>query len=77
MIMLLKITNLKKEYSQNWKSFYAINHISMEAKKDELIVIIDHSISSKSTLLNLITGMLRPSSDEIFIDVNNIISKHY
>lgn len=73
--MLLKINNLKKEYIRNGESFYAVNDISIEAKKGELIVIIGHSGSGKSTLLNLITGMLRPSSGEIFIDGDNIVSK--
>lgn len=52
----------KKKYH---KDFYALNDISFDVKKGEIIGIIGKNGSGKSTLLKIITGVLNPTSGSI------------
>ena len=58
-----------KEYH---KKFYALNNLSFEVKKGETPGIIGTHGSGKSTIINLITGVLTPTTGEV--EVNGVIS---
>ncbi|MBL1226343.1 ABC transporter ATP-binding protein [Enterococcus sp. BWR-S5] len=70
--MVLKINNLVKHYSDGGTVVKAVDHTSLEVKKGEFVAIIGKSGSGKSTLLNLIGGLDRPDSGEIYIDGKNV-----
>ena len=55
------------------KEFY-LSEISMTIKKGNFIGIIGETGSGKSTLINLFTGLLRPSEGKIEVDELNIFS---
>ena len=55
------------------KKFY-LSEISMTIKKGNFIGIIGETGSGKSTLINLFTGLLRPSEGKIEVDELNIFS---
>lgn len=46
--------------------FNALNNISLDIKEGEFISIIGHSGCGKSTVLNLIAGLLEPTSGHLF-----------
>lgn len=46
----------------------AINDINLQIKKGELIGIIGHTGSGKSTLISHFNGLLKPDSGKIFVD---------
>ncbi len=56
------VSPFKKVYS---KEFNALNDISFEVNKGEILGILGKNGSGKSTLLKIITGVLNPSSGEI------------
>lgn len=70
--MVLKINNLVKHYSDGGTVVKAVDHTSLEVRKGEFVAIIGKSGSGKSTLLNLIGGLDRPDSGEIYIDGKNV-----
>ena len=71
-----------KEIFMNYHSLsnstMAINNISFNVKDGEFLSIVGPSGCGKSTVLNIIAGLLKPSSGEIFIDgekVDKVSSK--
>lgn len=55
----------KKKYH---KEFFALENISFEIKKGECIALVGKNGSGKSTLLKIITGVLTPSSGNIYVN---------
>lgn len=53
----------------------AIRDISMQVEQGELIGIIGHTGSGKSTLIQHLNGLLEPSSGKVFVDGNDIWAK--
>lgn len=55
----------------------AINNINFEAQKGEFISIIGHTGSGKSTFIQHLNGLLKPTSGKVFLDGEDIFaSKH-
>ncbi|MEO8460454.1 MAG: ABC transporter ATP-binding protein [Dokdonella sp.] len=57
-----------KTYTTAAGEFHALADIDMEIRRGEFMTIIGQSGSGKSTLLNLLAGIDRPSSGEVFVD---------
>lgn len=70
--MVLKINDLVKHYNDGNTIVKAVDHTNLEVKKGEFVAIIGKSGSGKSTLLNLIGGLDRPDSGEIYIDGKDV-----
>lgn len=69
---LIKTENLTKIYGKNKGANTALNNVSIKVYEGEFLVIVGHSASGKSTLLNLISGMDRPTSGKIYFKDENI-----
>ena len=69
---LIKTENLTKIYGKNKGANIALNNVSIEVYEGEFLVIVGHSASGKSTLLNLISGMDRPTSGKIYFKDEDI-----
>ncbi|HJQ13781.1 MAG TPA: cyclic nucleotide-binding domain-containing protein, partial [Anaerolineales bacterium] len=65
---LIEIKNLRKVYKTPAGDFTAVNGINVEVQRGEFVAIIGKSGSGKSTFINMITGIDRPTSGEIWID---------
>ena len=70
---VLSCKNLTKTYGN--ENFYALNQVSMEIQEGELLVIVGASGSGKSTLLNLLGGIDRCTSGNIYFK-NTDITKY-
>ena len=71
MIVILSCENLIKTYKEN-NSFYALNGVSMHICEGELLDIVGASGSGKSTLINILGGIDRCSSGNVYFKNNNI-----
>lgn len=69
---LLKITGVNKIYHMGEITVEALKDINLEIHKNEIVVILGPSGSGKSTLLNIIGGMDRPSSGQIYFNNNDL-----
>lgn len=63
----IRFNNVKKTYIVGEKSFNALNDCSFFINKGEFVVILGPSGAGKSTLLNLLGGMDKVTSGDIFI----------
>ena len=68
---MIRLTHVSKHFSGK-KGVIALDDISIEVARGELVSIIGPSGSGKSTLLNLIGGLDQPTSGEIRIDGQSI-----
>ncbi|KXZ39013.1 energy-coupling factor transport system ATP-binding protein [Alkalithermobacter thermoalcaliphilus JW-YL-7 = DSM 7308] len=67
--MSISIKNLKHVYNQNTPfESLALDDINLEIQSGELVGLIGHTGSGKSTLIQHLNGILKPTSGKIFID---------
>ena len=64
---LLEIRNLKKYYGKGDSLVKALDNISFDVYKGEMLVLLGNSGCGKSTLLNIIGGMDSPTSGEVLL----------
>jgi putative ABC transport system ATP-binding protein len=66
---MIKFTNVSKSFTDDAGQVNAlINNLNVEFKKGEFTMIIGANGSGKSTMLNLIAGLILPDSGSIIID---------
>lgn len=68
----IKITNLKKVYTVGDERVIALNGIDLQIHKGEICCLLGTSGSGKSTLLNMVAGLEKPTTGEIYIGKNRI-----
>lgn len=62
------IEGLFPKAKPHYKEFNALNDVSFDIKKGEIVGIIGKNGSGKSTLLKIITGVLKPSDGSVVVD---------
>ena len=65
---ILKAENLVKIYGQGENEVKALNNVSLELEEGEIVSIVGSSGSGKSTLLNMLGGLDRFTSGDIYIN---------
>ena len=68
----IRLNNVKKTYIVGEQKFNALDGIDLNINLGELVVILGPSGAGKSTLLNLLGGMDKVTSGDIFIGDNNV-----
>jgi putative ABC transport system ATP-binding protein len=66
--------NISKIYNKENIPVYAINNVHLHIERGEFTALVGPSGSGKTTLLNLIGGLDRPDTGEIFINGTDITS---
>ncbi len=66
--VLMRLENVSKQYHMGEIIVEALKETSLDIFEQELLVILGPSGSGKSTLLNLLGGMDKPSSGQIFFN---------
>lgn len=74
--MIIDIKNLNFVYNPNTPfESKALNDVNISIEEGEFIGLIGHTGSGKSTLVQHLNGLIKPSSGEIIIDGTNISEK--
>lgn len=68
---MIKVKNVTKKYG----SFTAIDNISFEIKKGEIVGLLGANGAGKTTTMNMITGFIEQTDGEILIDDINTLKK--
>ncbi|ONI44960.1 sugar ABC transporter ATP-binding protein [Candidatus Epulonipiscioides gigas] len=71
---MISITNLRKVYDDN--GYEALKSINLEINDGELVCLLGPSGCGKTTILNLLAGLLDPTSGDIKFDNTSVINKH-
>lgn len=69
---LLEVKNLVYEYGTGKYKKRAVDDVSFSVERGEIISIIGHTGSGKSTLVQNLNGLLKPLSGEVRLDGENI-----
>jgi putative ABC transport system ATP-binding protein len=64
---LIQLKKVNKLYHSSAGEFHALKDIDLEINRGEFVGVIGKSGSGKSTLTNMITGIDRPTSGEVFV----------
>lgn len=69
---IFQIRNLSKHYGEGESKVQALKNISIDLPKNKFIVVLGESGSGKSTFLNMIGCMDKPTGGEIFFEGTDI-----
>ncbi len=67
-MFLLETRSLSKEFSRGGRMFSVVKNVDFCLEKGEFVHIIGRSGSGKTTFLNLLSGILNPTSGEILVE---------
>ena len=70
--VIIETRDLVKTYGEGDAKFYALNNVSIKVYEHDFLVILGGSGSGKSTLLNMLGGMDRVESGEIWVNKKDI-----
>lgn len=71
---MIKADSLVKIYKTKETEVLALQGLDLEVKKGELTALIGNSGSGKSTFLNMIGGIDRPSAGSLWVDGKNLFT---
>lgn len=69
---ICELKNISKRFHTINNETKALDDLSFNVKKGEIISIVGPSGSGKSTVLNIIAGLEKPSEGEVIVNTNNI-----
>ena len=70
---MIYIKNLQKIYDNGYEALKSVN---LDIKDGALVTLLGPSGCGKSTILNIIAGILDPTSGDILFDNESIVNKH-
>ncbi len=71
---LIKVRNVIKTYKTGEESFNALNNVSLDVDKGEFVAIMGTSGSGKSTFMNMLGTLDKPTSGSYFLDGEDMLS---
>ncbi len=66
--MLIQAINLSKKYPSGDGETHALKEVGLSIERGEFVAVVGTSGSGKSTLLNLLGGLDKPTSGEIYVN---------
>lgn len=69
---ILELKNVSKIYEMGDEKLYALRDINVKIESGEFVAVVGSSGSGKSTMMNMMGVLDKPSKGEIFIDEKNI-----
>ena len=71
---LIHIENMKKIYNPGENEVRALDGIDLDIEKGDLVAIVGHSVSGKSTLMNMLGCLDTPTSGKYVLDGQDVAS---
>ena len=71
---MLEIRDVTRTFRRRGRDFAAVDHVTLSIEPGGLVAIVGRSGNGKSTLLNLIAGLLRPTSGSVVFDGRDLAS---
>ena len=69
---IIKTENLSKSFKRGSNTLFAVKNVNFTLEEGDFVNIIGRSGSGKSTFLNLLSGLLKPTEGKIFAKGKNI-----
>ncbi|MEJ8785591.1 ABC transporter ATP-binding protein [Aedoeadaptatus acetigenes] len=69
---IIETENLSKSFKRGSNTLFAVKNVNFTLKEGDFVNIIGRSGSGKSTFLNLLSGLLKPTEGKIFAKGKNI-----
>jgi putative ABC transport system ATP-binding protein len=70
--VLLEVRNLSKSFGRGHTEVRAVNDVSLDVRRGELILVMGPSGSGKTTLVSMLGTLLRPSAGSILLDAVDV-----
>ena len=70
----IKVKNLEKHYQVGDSKIIAVGGVNFEIPKGQFVVIVGPSGAGKTTVMNILGGMDKPSIGDVIVDEKNISS---
>lgn len=65
---LLELVDLTRQFVRRGTPFDAVSHVDLTIDAGEFVAIVGRSGNGKSTLINMVAGLVRPSSGTVRVD---------
>ena len=69
---IIETENLSKSFKRGYNTLFAVKNVNFTLEEGDFVNIIGRSGSGKSTFLNLLSGLLKPTEGKIFAKGKNI-----
>lgn len=69
---LLTLTDLTRQFVRRGTPFDAVSHMNLTVDAGEFIAIVGRSGNGKSTLINMVAGLIRPTSGTVSVAGRNV-----
>ena len=70
---ILDVKNLHKTYSGG---FEALRDVSLQIKRGEIFALLGPNGAGKTTLINIVCGMVNPTSGEVLVNGHDIVTEY-
>jgi putative ABC transport system ATP-binding protein len=67
MRQVIELKKVRKRFDTSAGTFTALDDVDLQVSRGEFLAVVGKSGSGKSTLLNMLAGIDRPSSGEVFV----------
>ena len=71
---MLEVCNVTKVYNELWKKNIACKDVSFTVKEGEIASLLGLNGAGKSTILKIISGVLQPTSGDVFVSGKSIVA---
>jgi ABC-type lipoprotein export system ATPase subunit len=69
---MIKLKNVTKEFNLDEQVITPVRDVTMDINKGEFIMVLGRSGTGKSTMLNLVAGLIKPTSGTVTVEDHDI-----